>query len=296
MKKIISSILAASFIFAACAMNVMAAPTERTLSVKTTPATELKSGDTVTVEVVLDKTLGLFSADYTLSFDPAVFDLNTTKVSKLESYIDSTWYATSGDGIRNAEGDFAYYLGNPTKNASPEEGWIFFGWSGDTNAGEGVSSEDAKTDRVIGKFYLTVKSVPASGSSELTITGHTGGYKENTGDTVTTVPATVTFKSSEPTATPWEVTITEEPAQAHGYIWKVDTTKGDGDLTKFDVTFTDDTPETFERSILSATKDAYNWNAPTSFYVGLYTTRTGVTADWKAASTKDGKVIEATIK
>lgn len=125
-------------------------------------------------------------------------------------------------------------------------------------------------------------------------------YDKESGSIVGVKKATITndslvFGKTTPTVTPWEVTITEEPAQAHGYIWKVDTTKGDGDLTKFDVTFTD-AEETLERSILSATKDAYNWNAPTSFYVGLYTTRTGVTADWKAASTKDGKVIEATIK
>lgn len=286
MKKIISSILAASFIFATCAMNVMAAPTSRTLSVKATPATELKAGDTVTVEVVLDKTLDLFSADYTLSFDPAVFSIDTVKESRLEKYIDSDWYSTSGDGIRNPDGDFAFYLGNPTYGQG--SGYITFAWGGSTPAGTGVEASYAKTDRVIGKFYLTVASVPASGSSELTITGHTGGYKENTGDTVTTVPATVKFASAEPTVTPWEVAITAEPKYENGYIWKADTTKGDGNLTKFDVTFTDADSNTLTRSILSSDKSGtFDWNAATTFYVGLKTART-VTAAWDIAA-KDGE-------
>lgn len=295
MKKIISSILAASFIFAACAMNVMAAPTSRTLSVKATPATELKAGDTVTVEVVLDKTLDLFNADYTLSFDPAVFSIDTEKESRLEKYIDSAWYSTSGDGIRNPDGDFAYYLGNPTYGQG--SGYITFAWGGSTPAGAGVEAEYAKTDKVIGKFYLTVASVPASGSSELTITGHTGGYKENTGDTVTTVPATVNFKSAEPTVTPWEVTITEEPKYDNGYIWKADTAKGDGNLTKFDVTFTDADSNTLTRSILSSDKSGtFDWNTATTFYVGLKTARTGVTAAWDIAAKDGEKDVPVTLK
>ena len=305
MKKIISSILATSFILATCAMNVMAAPTTRTISAVATPSADLQVGDTVVVDVVLDKTLDLFSADYTLKFDPEVFTIDTAKVSRVEKYIDSTWYATSNGGIRDTEADWAYFMGLPTKNQSVDEGWIYFSWMGDTNAGSGVDSESAQTNRIIGKFNLTVKALPADATSSI-ITfsdANTAGFKENTGDTVMKVPCTVNFKAPTPVENPWAFTVTTDvnAKKTNGYIWDVTGTKGDGDLTSFVATFTnEDETATGEDKTLIKTIDGAdlaalsNWNTAPAFAIGLKTDK-AVTADFTATSTKDGKTINATI-
>ena len=144
-----------------------------------------------------------------------------------------------------------------------------------------------QTNRIIGKFNLTVKALPANATSSI-ITfsdANTAGFKENTGDTVTKVPCTVNFKQSTPTIKDWDVTITEEADQPNGYIWKAIATPGDGKLTKFDVTFTDINAATLTKSIAD-TETLGGWNTDLTFFVGLSTDKTahpGVTSAWDIA-------------
>lgn len=297
MKKIISSILAASFILATCAINVMAAPATRKVSVSATPNTDVKAGDKITVTVKIDSDLLITGAGYELTFDKDVFSIDTTENvdTGAPNFVDVVYYNTITTRSASA---WKKYMSDPT--IAYGDNYIMSAWSG--NKG-GIPEADAGTDTVIGVYYLTVKDGVSVSSTTLSLSNFgmlSGG--ESAKDTVTTEPFTVNFKSAEPTVTPWEVTITEQSPAADapaytGYIWKLDVTPHDGDLTKFDVKFTDDKDETFDRSILSATKDALNWNAATSFFVGLYTTKhTGVTPTWDVESTKDGKVIKANIK
>lgn len=297
MKKLISSILAASFIFSACAMNVMAAAT-RTFSVDASKKTDLEVGDEFTVSVKLNTTHDAYTANYTLTFDPAVFEIDTTKPSgkgAIENYIDKDWYNdikdTSEDSI------WGYYVGAPSKNADATAGFIAFTWGGNTDNESQVSADDAQSDYVIGKFKFKVKALPASGTSSVIGFGTgagdnaVGNYNSVKFD-LTKTPLTVNFKQ---TNTPWKFTITEDADTADGYIWKVvTTTKGDGDLSKFDVTFTDiNTSETLPKTVNFGS--AMSWNTDATFYVGLKTSRT-VTAAWSAESTKDGSTITATIE
>lgn len=291
MKKIISSILAASFILATCAINVMAAPATRKVSVSATPNTDVKAGDKITVTVKIDSDLLITGAGYELTFDKDVFSIDTTENvdTGAPNFVDVDYYDTITTRSASA---WKKYMSDPT--IAYGDNYIMSAWSG--NKG-GIPEADAGTDTVIGVYYLTVKDGVSVSSTTLSLSNFgmlSGG--ESAKDTVTTEPFTVNFKSAEPTVTPWEVTITEEPKYANGYIWKADTVKGDGNLTKFDVTFTDSDSNTLTRSILSSDKSGtFDWNAATTFYVGLKTART-VTAAWDIAAKDGEKDVPVTLK
>ena len=292
MKKIISSILAVSFIVASCAMNVMAATTERTMTVSVDKATDLVAGDIVTVEVKLSNNANVNSCGYRLLYDSNIFEFDTTLTSdEIPASVDVDWYF---DGILKTRGAWFKALGAPTENYTSS--FAAHGWAGSA----GVASSDE--NYVIGKFTLKVKEGVTVSSYDLTLSNdanHTyvSTMGENSGDPLTIVPATVTFKATEPTVTPWEVTITDGSQYANGYIWKADTAKGDGNLTKFDVTFTDSESNTLTRSILSSDKSGtFDWNTATTFYVGLKTARTGVTAAWDIAAKDGEKDVPVTLK
>ena len=291
MKKFITSILAASFILATCSINVMAEKHDRTMSIVATPNSELEVGSTVTMEVILDTTLDASSADYKISYDPKVFSIDTTEeLFSPPNFYDSTWY----NSISNTSSDpWGMFLGDPSWNSNTTEGWFNIGWAGNAKAkGQGVLAKYAETNRVIGKYTLTVIAVPADNKSTFSIVeANVASTKENSGDTVTKVPCTVNFKQSTPTIKDWDVTITEEADQPNGYIWKAVATPGDGKLTKFDVTFTDTNSETLTKSIAD-TETLGGWNTDLTFFVGLSTDKTahpGVTAAWDIA-VHQGKV------
>lgn len=294
MKKIISSILAASFIASMCVINVMAAePTTRTMTVDASAKTDVAAGDSIVVTVALSDNLSIDSCGYKLNYDPAIFEIDTTQSGRNpKNYIDATWYKN----LTDSNGAWGWYL-NSTSVAEGTNGsmnTIVFTSYGSS----GIDAADRATDCVIGKYTLKVKEGVTASSATLTLTeASTKIFGVNTEDTITVVPVTVNFKSDEPTVTPWEVTITKDTENAKGYIWKVDTAKGDGNLTKFDVTFKDTASNELTRSIIASDKGgALNWNAATSFYVGLYTTRTGVTADWDIAAKDGDKDVPVTLK
>lgn len=136
-------------------------------------------------------------------------------------------------------------------------------------------------------------------------------YDKTTGDTkspanITITNDTLTFgKTTPPTPVenPWAFTVTTDvnAKKTNGYIWDVTGTKGDGDLTSFVATFTnEDETATGEDKTLIKTIDGAdlaalsNWNTAPAFAIGLKTDK-AVTADFTATSTKDGKTINATI-
>ena len=313
MKKIISSILAASFIFATCAINVMAAPKDRTLTITATPNAELEVGSEINVKVLMSNNENVFATAYRLNFDANVFELDATDVEYNEdtgdtapAYIDLAWIKD----INKAKLAWKKYLGAVDFSGTDvANGAIQLNWQGNTKTKLGVETTAASDDFVLGNFTFKVKAVPEAGSSSITFDKGVCDvlqYGENTSDSLTLVPCTVNFKQATPPApveTPWEFTVTTDAnaKKTNGYIWDVTGTKGDGDLTSFVATFTnEDETATGEDKTLIKTIDGAdlaalsNWNTAPAFAIGLKTDK-AVTADFTATSTKDGKTINATI-
>lgn len=195
-KKILSSTLAATVVLSCCAINVFAAPSAHTYTVSADKTEGLVAGDTVTVEVKIDSTENIFSAGYELYFDPAVFNIDTASGGrgKPKKYIDTEF----NTNISDTNGPWGWYLGAPTVGESATDGFIKYGWGGNTGAGSGVIADDNLDNYTIGKFFLTVKDGVANGNTEITIAGSTFGYGENTQDTMTYVPLTLTVGTPGP--------------------------------------------------------------------------------------------------
>lgn len=230
--------------------------------------------------------------DITFTFKTDAFKAKSG-FSKLSNGVspDGTWSAAQD----NVNTEYFNVYWEPTKSGLTE-----------TNIypGDFTNIENASLD------FTIILALTAN--TELTLNNSSLGscitlFDSESGETVAITTATIANDSlvfgktvdpdPKPTVTPWEVTITKDTENAKGYIWKVDTAKGDGNLTKFDVTFKDAASNELTRSIIASDKGgALDWNAATSFYVGLYTTRTGVTADWDVASKDGDTVIPATIK
>lgn len=183
--KILSSVLAASMLVSAFAMNAFAASKAHTVTVSADKTEGLVAGDTVTIELTMDNTEALVSCEYVLSYDDTAFVADTTKVSRLEKYIDKTWL----DGMKDTDGDWGYYLGNPVYSVA--DGAINFAWAGS----EGVEADYAMDNRVIGKFYLTVADGAADGTYTFALTGKTMDAGENAQADFVTAPITVTVGS-----------------------------------------------------------------------------------------------------
>lgn len=304
MKKIISSVLATSFIFATCAMNVMAAE-NRKFTVSSSKTADLEAGDTITVEVKIDTDLDVVGASYKLNFDEDVFSIDTSKsFGRPEKYIDNTWLsAMKNSDMDNGGTTWGYMYGAPTYNQTTSS--ISFAWV--ASSGEGMPEEGASTDYVIGKFHLTVKDgVTGEGS---TISFAEGVQTDGTNPTMvktstgicnlTTESCKVTFKQSAPTpVTPkWDITITEGTgdmeAKDNNKVWQIAPVKtGEAeDISEFKVTLKDGnndeiTKELDEENITKMNNDIKSWNIASVFYVGLLNTgnHENVTATWNIAA------------
>ena len=182
--KILSSVLAASMVVSAFAMNAFASKAH-TVTVSADKTEGLVAGDTVTIELSMDNTEALASCDYVLAYDATAFVADTTKANRLEKYIDKAWM----DGIKDTDGDWGYYLGSPTYAVS--NGEIKFAWAG----AEGVEADYAMDNRVIGKFYLQVAEGAANGEYTFSLTGNTGDVGDNSKAAMVT--NTVTVKVGE---------------------------------------------------------------------------------------------------
>ena len=213
--RFLSSALASMFVISCCAMTALAAPSSHTYTVSADKTENLKAGDVVTVEVKIDSTQGIFSAGYSLEFDPTVFTIDTTSGGRGKplKYIDETF----NTNISDLNGAWGWYLGAATIGQSAEEGYITYGWGGNTSAGSGVIADDNQTNYTIGKFFLSVKENAPQGETSFTISGKTYGFKENTADTMTYYyepkKLTVGSGSSDPKGT----AITEEVDGNTGY-------------------------------------------------------------------------------
>lgn len=183
--KILSSVLAASMLISCFAMNAMAASKAHT--VKIVPG-EVADG-VLPIEVTMDNTENLVQCGYVLTYDATAFSADTTKVSRVEKCIDKPWL----DDIKNADGDWAYYLGNPTYNVGVA-GKLNFQWAGS----EGVEADYAVDNRVIGKFYLNVADT-ANGTYTFALTGTTTDSGEILGADIVCEPVTVTIGDPAPT-------------------------------------------------------------------------------------------------
>lgn len=187
--KILSSVLAASMLVSAFAMNAMAASKAHTVTIKADKTEGLVAGDTVTIELAMDNTEALVQCGYVLTFDSTAFVADTTKVSRVEKCIDADWLK----GIKDAEADWAYYLGNPTYKVSADN--FNFQWAG----AEGVEADYAVDNRVIGKFYLQVAEGAADGEYTFALTGLTMDAGENSTADMVSEPITVTVGDPAPT-------------------------------------------------------------------------------------------------
>lgn len=195
-KKIISSALATAVVLSSLTLNAFAAQSNRTYTVIADKTEGLAAGDTITVEIKIDKTENLFNAGYELYFDPEAFSIDTAAggMGKPKKYVDVAW----NKEITDTSGDtypWGYFLGSPTRSESATDGYIKYGWGGNVDAGSGILSEYNQENYTIGKFYFKVKD-SAKGKYTFTISGDTFGYNENTADIMTHVPLTVTVGSS----------------------------------------------------------------------------------------------------
>lgn len=269
MKKIISSILVASFIASMCAINVMAASTTRSMTIAPSKTADVKAGDDIVVEISLNDNYNITACDYFLNYDPAIFELDTNKTGRNpKNYIDATWYKD----ITDKDGDWGYYL-STTINEVTSEGQIRF----TSNGSDAIEKQYSSENRVIGKYTLKVKAELPVGTSSTTLSLTEAGTLdagENTPAVATTTPVTITFASTEPTVNEWSFAFTKDTNDyPNGYIWDGKlVAKGDGALTKFDVTFTDEASNTLTKSIKNFA--TFDWNANLDFSVGLYTDKT----------------------
>lgn len=187
--KILSSVLAASLVLSCMAMNVMAASKAHVVTITPDKTEGIKAGDTVTIELTVDNTEALCNLGYALTYDATAFTADQTKVSRLEKCIDKAWL----DDIKNSDGDWAYYLGNPTYNVK-NAGEIKFSWAG----AEGVEADYAVDNRVIGKFYLTVNEGVANGEYTFALTGTSMDGGENSKADIVCESVTVKVGEDKP--------------------------------------------------------------------------------------------------
>ena len=196
--KILSSVLAASIIVSCFAVSSFAASKARTYTVVADKTEGLVAGDVVTIEVQADELLHAWNAGYTVYFDPAVFTLDTESGGrgKPKKYVDTAWDAE----VKSADGIIGWYWGaSRTSSENLEAGTITVGWSGNTDAGEGVTDADNMTNYAIGKYYLIVKDDAPAGATEIKVDGATYGFGENSADPMTYVSATVKVGEDAPT-------------------------------------------------------------------------------------------------
>ncbi len=196
LNRILSSVLVVSVLISCFAMNVFAASKAHTVTIKPATTEGLKAGDTLVVELIMDNTEKLVSCQYSLTYDPTAFYADTTKPNRLENCIDKTWL----DGMKDTDGDWGYYLGNPVYNVA-NAGTMEFSWAGT----EGVEADYAMDNRVIGKFNLTVKDGVADGTYTFSLTGNTLDSGENSKADMVTVPVTVTVGEEEPDEEVFEI-------------------------------------------------------------------------------------------
>lgn len=191
--KILSSVLAASMVISAFAMNAFADSKARTVTITPSKTEGIEAGETIVVEISMDNTEALVSCGYTLNYDTAAFEVDTTKVSRVEKCIDKTWL----DGIKDTDGDWGYYLGNPTYNVATA-GAMKFSWAGS----EGVEAEYAMDNRVIGKFNINVKADAPDGEYVFSLSDAvTGDAGENSTADMVCAPVTVTVGTPAPDKT-----------------------------------------------------------------------------------------------
>jgi hypothetical protein len=189
--KILSSVLATSMVVSCFAMSAMAASKAHTVTIKPSKTEGLVAGETIVVELTMDNTEALVNTDYVLNYDTTAFEVNTTKVSRVEACIDKTWL----DGIKDTDGDWGYYLGSPTYNVA-EAGKFQFQWAGS----EGIEAEYALDNRVIGKFNIIVKADAPNGEYAFTLTGKTMDAGENSTADIVCAPVTVKVGAPAPAA------------------------------------------------------------------------------------------------
>jgi hypothetical protein len=189
MKKFLSLILALTLVASLFTVNVMAASKAHTVTITPDKTTGLKAGDTVTIELTVDNTESLVSFAYELTYDTTAFTADNTKVNRLEACIDKPWL----DDIKDADADWAYYLGNPTYNVK-NAGAIKFGWAG----AEGVEADYAVDNRVVGKFYLKVNEGVADGTYTFALTGDSMDAGENSKANLVCAPVTVKVGADAP--------------------------------------------------------------------------------------------------
>ena len=121
---IISMIMLLScFVFDTVAIAVTSK--QHYVSISTNKTKGLKQGEMITVELRIDSTTNLALFAYNLNYDPNIFEVDTTKVSRVEKCIDRIWL----NNIKDSNLDWTYYLGNPTYRVSVP-GTITFTWAG----------------------------------------------------------------------------------------------------------------------------------------------------------------------
>lgn len=189
--KFLTSFLAVSVLVSCFVASSFAATKARTFTIKADKTEGLKAGDIVTIEVQADELLHSWNAGYTVYFDPAVFTLNTESGGrgKPKKYVDEAWF----NEVNDQNGIIGWYWGvSRTENANADTGEIACAWLGNTSAGEGVTESDNQKDYAIGRYFLIVKEGAPAGKTQITVDGKTAGFGENSADSMTYVPATLT--------------------------------------------------------------------------------------------------------
>lgn len=194
--KILSSVLAASMVVSAFAMNAFAASKVHELTISASKTTELAAGDTVVVEVVIDNTNNVDALEYRLAYDTNVFEIDTTKSGRdPEKYLDKTWF----NEIKSTDGNWGYYFEtptySPTSTAAGVAGEIYFGYASTT----AVEADYQDNNLVVGKFNFTVKADAPNGETTLSLKGaNTKDGGEVLPVDCTTTPITLTVGTPAP--------------------------------------------------------------------------------------------------
>ncbi len=195
LKSVLSLTLAVAMIFSLSMISVSAASTAHNVAIALSSTTG-EAGDTVTVSLTIDGTAKISGLSYKLSYDPAVFEVDTTEVgsglSKRPTYVDGTWF----NDARLGEIMLFGYLGKPTINVNEVTGKIGVA----SAASEGVPVADNEEGALIGKFTLKVKAGAASGNSSISLTEATTiDIGETATAAIVAAPVTYTVTGGSPT-------------------------------------------------------------------------------------------------
>lgn len=170
MKRFLSLILAVTLVASLFTVNVMAASAQRTVTLTTDAAGDLKADDTVIVSIKIDTTELISTLQYKFTYDKDAFEIDTTEGQKIgkknyPNFLEKEWLTD----VLSEGNNWKDYFGTPVITTAVE-GEVYCAWT-DSEGEAYIEEEYAVDNDMIGNFILKVKKDAKAGE-------YTFGLKE----------------------------------------------------------------------------------------------------------------------